>query len=298
MVGRFEHDRHVALSIFRLPSSSLAPTTQRPEDLLARPFPSSEPLRMLNSYARTMMAGEGISEASTAQSISRHFIDLIGLALGPVREEEEQARLSSLRIGRIHTLLGEIEAGYLDPDFSIHEVAARQCVRPRYVQELLAETGVGFAERVLELRLQHALWMLARIDQRHRKVIDIAYSSGFNDVSYFTRRFRARYGMHAERRPGRGRSRPGQSHAGSRGRSRRAGAEEHLPIRCALQRGGEGVGTRRSAKRRGHRWRIIRRAGLIAPEPKRRAHRAGCATPVIIATISLVVVSAVRRMPT
>ena len=195
MVGRFEHDRHVALSIFRLPSSSLAPTTQRPEELLARPFPSSEPLRMLDSYARTMMAGEGISDASTAQSISRHFIDLIGLALGPVREEEEQARLSSLRIGRIHTLLGEIEAGYLDPDFSIHEVAAKQCVRPRYVQELLAETGIGFAERVLELRLQHALWMLARIDQRHRKVIDIAYSSGFNDVSYFTRRFRARYGI-------------------------------------------------------------------------------------------------------
>jgi len=196
MVGRFEVDKRVALSIFRLPRSSLAPCTHRAEELLARPFPStSEPLRMLDSYARTMMSGDGVSDPSTAQSISRHLIDLIGLALGPIRAEEEQARLSSLRIARIHAVLGEIDAGCLDPDFSIHQVAAKQGLKPRYLQELLADTGTGFGERVLERRLQSAFAMLTRADQQHRKVIDVAYSSGFNDVSYFTRRFRARFGM-------------------------------------------------------------------------------------------------------
>jgi AraC-like DNA-binding protein len=196
MVGRFVPDKWIALSIFRLPRSSLASTTRRPDELLGRPFASSsEPLRILGSYAHTMMAGDGISDPSTAQSIGRHLTDLIGLALEPVAAEAEETHLSSLRIGRIHALLSEIEAGYLDPGFSIHEVAAKQRFTPRYLHDLLAQTGIGFVERVLELRLQHALRMLSRHDQQHRKVIDIAYSSGFNDVSYFTRRFRARFAM-------------------------------------------------------------------------------------------------------
>jgi transcriptional regulator GlxA family with amidase domain len=58
----------------------------------------------------------------------------------------------------------------------------------------LHETGLSLAERVLELRLQKARAMLA--DPRHDrlKIIEIAYACGFNEVSYFNRCFRRRFG--------------------------------------------------------------------------------------------------------
>jgi transcriptional regulator GlxA family with amidase domain len=46
----------------------------------------------------------------------------------------------------------------------------------------------------LELRLQAARKMLADPRSDRLKVIDIAYASGFNEVSYFNRRFRQRFG--------------------------------------------------------------------------------------------------------
>jgi AraC-like DNA-binding protein len=56
------------------------------------------------------------------------------------------------------------------------------------------DTGASFTDRVLELRLQKARAMLA--DPRHDRlrVSEIAYACGFNDISYFNRSFRRRFG--------------------------------------------------------------------------------------------------------
>ena len=123
------------------------------------------------------------------------MIDLVGLALAPGGKADDMARRGGLRAGRLHTLLGEIRAGYRNPAFSIQQIATTHRVTARYLQELLQETGIGFTERVLELRLLHSSELLARADMTHRKVSDIAYSSGFNDLSYFHRCFRRRFGM-------------------------------------------------------------------------------------------------------
>jgi AraC-like DNA-binding protein len=85
-------------------------------------------------------------------------------------------------------------AGYADPAFSVRHVAARVRLAPRYVQNLLVETGASFTERVLELRLQKARRMLADRSHDRMKVGDIAYACGFGEVPYFNRRFRRRFG--------------------------------------------------------------------------------------------------------
>jgi len=53
---------------------------------------------------------------------------------------------------------------------------------------------VTLSERVLELRLQKARAMLSDARNDRMKVSDIALACGFNEVSYFNRRFRARFG--------------------------------------------------------------------------------------------------------
>jgi AraC-like DNA-binding protein len=64
----------------------------------------------------------------------------------------------------------------------------------RYVNDLLYESGWTFAERVMELRLQKARAMLADRQHDKRKVSEIAYACGFNEISYFNRCFRRRFG--------------------------------------------------------------------------------------------------------
>jgi transcriptional regulator GlxA family with amidase domain len=58
----------------------------------------------------------------------------------------------------------------------------------------MQQTGQSFSERVLELRLQTARKMLVDRQNDGRKVTDIALACGFNEVSYFHRCFRRRFG--------------------------------------------------------------------------------------------------------
>jgi AraC-like DNA-binding protein len=67
-------------------------------------------------------------------------------------------------------------------------------VSRRYINDVLYETGATFPERVLELRLQKARAMLSEARHNGLKVSEIALACGFNEVSYFNRCFRRRFG--------------------------------------------------------------------------------------------------------
>ena len=73
-------------------------------------------------------------------------------------------------------------------------VAAELGVSVRYVQDLLQETGTPFSARVLEHRLQRARALLADARNDHVRIGEIARASGFNEVPYFNRCFRRRFG--------------------------------------------------------------------------------------------------------
>src|SRR5204862_4300120 len=129
-----------------------------------------------------------------ADHVGATLIDLIGLALGAGRDADEIARGRGLRAARLSEIFAEIRTGFADAAFSPRVIAAKFGLTPRYVQELLSETGASFTDRVLELRLQKARTMLA--DSRHDRlrVSEIAYGCGFSDISYFNRTFRRRFG--------------------------------------------------------------------------------------------------------
>ena len=73
-------------------------------------------------------------------------------------------------------------------------IAAKLGLSANYIQKILYETEATFTERVLELRLQKAREMLADPRNDRLKVSNIALSCGFNEVSYFNRCFRRRFG--------------------------------------------------------------------------------------------------------
>ena len=73
-------------------------------------------------------------------------------------------------------------------------VAARHRVNPRYVQRLFEAEGATFSEFVLTERLMRVYQLLADPICQHLKVSEIAYQTGFSDLSYFNRSFRQRFG--------------------------------------------------------------------------------------------------------
>ena len=89
-------------------------------------------------------------------------------------------------------VLDDIAQRFQDPELRVAAVAQRQGISPRYLQRLLESSGISFAARVNELRLQRALTLLR--EPGTRRVCDIALDAGFSDISHFNRVFRARFG--------------------------------------------------------------------------------------------------------
>lgn len=68
-------------------------------------------------------------------------------------------------------------------------VAARAGITERYLQQLIEAHGETFSHRLLRLRLDAAA--LAKPAMR---ISEIAFACGFNDLSYFNRSFKKRFG--------------------------------------------------------------------------------------------------------
>lgn len=169
----------------------------RPHDLLGSAIDaSSEPLRHLARYLNVLTGPQSeIGDPQLAASIGAMLTDLVALALGAFGDAAEVSRMRGLRAARLQEIVATIRAGFLSPAFSARSVATQLGLSPRYIQDLLQETGASFTDHVIELRLQHARRMLASRRYDAFKIIDIVYTCGFSDVSCFNRQFRRRFEM-------------------------------------------------------------------------------------------------------
>lgn len=159
--------------------------------------PASPAVRHLGRYLKFLRGfdadGPG-QDPAMAEHFATTILDLVALSLGAKGDWAAVAHARGLRAARMQELVDQIRTGFADPDISPEQVARKLRLSPRYLQQLLHETGSTFTERVLELRLQRARQMLVQRGNRQMKISDIAYACGFNEVSYFNRCFRRRFG--------------------------------------------------------------------------------------------------------
>ena len=138
-------------------------------------------------------ASGGRSAAALQSLAVTHIYDLAALALGASREAEEVAKGRGVRAARLQGIKRDI-SGNLDREISLADLAARHRVSPRYVRMLFESEGTSFSESVREQRLRRARSKLLSRRFDHLRISDIAYEVGFNDLSYFNRAFRRRFG--------------------------------------------------------------------------------------------------------
>jgi AraC-like DNA-binding protein len=183
-------DKNVWMNVV-IPRAILAHAFPRIDDRLALKIDSkNEALGLLKRYCQFLEAGDPLVAPELITHATETIVDLIGLATGAKGEAAELAGLRGLRAARLQDVLTKIADNFANPGISAQRVAEELGLSARYVHDLLQETGISFAERVLELRLQRAHKMLSQRRNDGMRVSEIALICGFSDVSYFNRCFR------------------------------------------------------------------------------------------------------------
>jgi AraC-like DNA-binding protein len=100
---------------------------------------------------------------------------------------------NGLRAARKITVLNAMDGLLGERDLSARLVATSLGVSARYIHILLKDTGLTFAQHLIEKRLTQVAAQLRDRDCGLR-ISDIAAAAGFGDLSHFNRNFRRRFG--------------------------------------------------------------------------------------------------------
>lgn len=175
-----------------LPMAPLKAMVRDVDDLVGRELAPGGALSLAMDYSDLLLKYPGaVDEAGLA--IAAHLMDLAALGLGARGDIAASAQRGGMRAIRLKAVLMILERRFSEPDFSAQKLAAAAGLSERYVNELLYEAGASFTMRLLELRLRKAAELLALPSER--RISDIAFECGFNDLSYFNRCFRRRFGL-------------------------------------------------------------------------------------------------------
>lgn len=193
--GRFfmSDVRHVHVAV---PDAVIAPRLVNADRILARRLDGATmpELGYLADYGRMLAGLKAQLSAEMEKQIAAHLEDLLVLALRGKRDDIELATMRGLRAARLRGVLGDIATHASNGDMNIDMTAQRLRISPRYIRKLLADIGTTFSEEVLNARLTRAHDLLTKSTHDHMSIGEIAYSVGFNDLSYFNRVFRRRFG--------------------------------------------------------------------------------------------------------
>ncbi len=166
------------------------------EDKIARPMDANAGVvSMLQQYYDLVIAHAPHLDAAARNAASQHLLDLVVLALGAGPDQLEIAGARGLAMARLESIKADVLARLGNSNLSLDDVARRNRLSVRYIQLLFERDGGTFSAFLLEHRLRLGARLLRDRMHRARKVSDIAHLAGFNEVSYFHRTFRRRFGM-------------------------------------------------------------------------------------------------------
>lgn len=148
---------------------------------------------VLASYCENVLSAETLAPA-LASLASAQLRELAAHILNPASDIAREAPYGGLKAARLKAVLNAVAAHLHDPELSAAGVGRLLGVSPRYVQQLLDGAGLSFSQHVRDARLDEALRLLHDQGAAHMRVTDVALAVGFQDISYFNRAFRRKFG--------------------------------------------------------------------------------------------------------
>ncbi|HEY9273461.1 helix-turn-helix domain-containing protein [Achromobacter sp.] len=141
---------------------------------------------------RNVVAYREQFDATAKDLVANHLVALIAAAAGATTDAQALGA-HAVRHEQHLAVCRHIEKHLPDPDMSALTVAKHFRISPRYLHKLFEPSGKSFAQTVIHLRLVRCGKELANAPG-HIAISEIAYRSGFGDLSNFSRAFRRMYG--------------------------------------------------------------------------------------------------------
>lgn len=183
------------LTVVRTQQDAVSALVRNVYDGVGRAIPPhNEGLRLLIRYLHIMHDAEPLATAEARALVTRHVQDMLALALGAAGDAREIASARGLRAARMKAIRAHIEQHLDRPELSPASVTRRFRISERTLQRLFEAEGTSFSEYLLGRRLARVHAVLGDLRGDARSIGDIALACGFGNISYFNRRFRARYG--------------------------------------------------------------------------------------------------------
>ncbi|MFB9269022.1 helix-turn-helix domain-containing protein [Bradyrhizobium erythrophlei] len=196
IVGAADLNQSGGFTTTRLPRRLLLQVAPMAETQLARALGHDRALSsMIVRYFGLCADVAGDLDIAGQKAAAQHLVDLVGLLLANRAEKKDLVERHGLSGARLELMKADVLRNLDRGDLTIEKVAGANAISLRQAQRLFAESGTTFSEFVLEQRLLLARRLLLSESGIRRKVSDIAYSVGFNDLSYFHRSFRRRFGV-------------------------------------------------------------------------------------------------------
>lgn len=190
----FSWSGHGAAGCLQVPFDRLG----LPVDVVRRAAPevAASPLYPMVTGHIAQLARDPAAVAgdASAAAVATASIELARALLGSASRSGRHSRQVLAE-----TLLTRIRAytrlHLADPDLTPAVIAAAHNISVRQLYKVCAEAEFSLEQWVITERLHRVRQELARPDRRHLPIAGIARGWGFRDVTHFSRRFKARYGM-------------------------------------------------------------------------------------------------------
>lgn len=177
------------------PETLIAPFLPVSDDLPVRHLPASDGLMKVLARHVCEFAREADQLDSDAQrGLLAHLCGLLGLAIEAERTPRPTRRCNYRSYQR-QRILTYIEAHLDDCRLTAKRAASDLGISPRWLHALLEDTGIGFCNLVARRRVEKCRALFEDPASDHLSIAEIAFLSGFNDLSTFYRRFGERYRM-------------------------------------------------------------------------------------------------------
>ena len=143
---------------------------------------------LLLSYLSEISNTSSELDASDLPVLAENICNLLGTTA--MRGGFDQVDSKALRV---QAVLRRLRQEAHNPDISLDAVARQLNMSRRLIQKILQEMDTSFTSFITEERLQFAAKQLEPNQQL--PISQIAYSSGFNDVSHFNHLFKRHFGV-------------------------------------------------------------------------------------------------------
>jgi AraC-like DNA-binding protein len=179
--------------VLRIPSESLTGRMVDPEALCGRRLAGDSLAgALLTSFIRTLWSNGERNAPPLGDAVQEAALSLLSAAVreggGTEPRNSEGGQGAGARIKRF------IDENLCDPDLSVSRVAGAMGVSPRYLQMVFAGMATTPLAYIRRKRLERAARAL-RESHGTCNITELSFSLGFNDLSHFSRTFKAFYGV-------------------------------------------------------------------------------------------------------